>query len=72
MTTIILSREKTRQKMVAIRRKYGYTSAIGYRCSNIIKLTMEPILPMALIERQMADLQRLLRQPVVDEASTET
>jgi hypothetical protein len=53
--------EQTRRDLMAIRVKHGADSPIGHRVSNIIELMQEPKPPTRLIERQMADLQRLLR-----------
>lgn len=51
-----------RRSLIALRRKHGPTSAIGYRCSNILELIQVPELPKALLARQTADLQRLLSE----------
>lgn len=52
--------ENTRRDLTALRVKHGADGAIGARCSNLIELIQEPKPLVRLIERQMADLQRLL------------
>lgn len=52
--------EQTRRDLIVMRNKHGATSPIGCRCSNIIELIQVPELPRLQLERQMADLQRLL------------
>ena len=54
------SMEETRRHLIALREKHGATSAIGFRCSNIVELIQTPELPALLIRKQMADLQSLL------------
>ncbi len=53
--------ERTRRDLIVMRNKHGATSAIGLRCSNIVELIQVPELPKGMLERQMADLQRLLQ-----------
>jgi hypothetical protein len=52
--------EDVRRDLIALRVKYGATSPIGCRCSNIVELIQVPEVPKFQLERQMADLQRLL------------
>lgn len=52
--------EDLRRDLIALRVKHGATSPIGCRCSNIIELLQAPEVPKVFLERQMADLQRLL------------
>jgi hypothetical protein len=52
--------EDVRRHLIALRVKHGATSPIGCRCSNIIELIQAPEVPKVFLERQMADLQRLL------------
>lgn len=52
--------DRTRRDLIVMRNKHGATSAIGSRCSNIVELIQVPELPKFQLERQMADLQRLL------------
>lgn len=52
--------EDVRRGLIALRLKHGATSPIGCRCSNIVELIQVPEVPKFQIERQMADLQRLL------------
>lgn len=57
-----MTMEETRRGLIALRRKHGAKSPIGYRCSNILELIQVPELPKALLARQTADLQRLLSE----------
>lgn len=52
--------ENTRRELIALRVKYGADSPVGHRTSNIIELMKQPVPPVALIQRQMAELKRLL------------
>jgi hypothetical protein len=52
--------EDVRRHLIALRVKHGATSPIGCRCSNIVELIQMPEVPRFQLERQMADLQRLL------------
>lgn len=52
--------EDVRRHLIALRVKHGATSPIGCRCSNIVELIQVPEVPRFQLERQMADLQRLL------------
>jgi hypothetical protein len=52
--------EDVRRHLIALRVKHGATSPIGRRCSNIVELIQLPEVPRFQIDRQMADLQRLL------------
>ena len=54
---------QTRRELIVMRNKHGATRAIGLRCSNLIELIQVPELPKGMLERQMADLQRLLVSP---------
>ena len=54
------SRDVLRRELILMRNKHGATSPIGARCSNIVELIQVPEVPKFQIERQMADLQRLL------------
>lgn len=51
---------QTRRDLIVMRNKHGATSPIGCRCSNIVELIQVPEVPKFQLERQMADLQRLL------------
>jgi hypothetical protein len=53
--------EQTRRDLIVMRAKHGATSPIGCRCSNIVELIQVPEVPKFQLERQMADLQRLLQ-----------
>lgn len=53
--------EDARRRLILLRNKHGATSAIGSRCSNIVELIQVPEVPKFQLERQMADLQRLLQ-----------
>jgi hypothetical protein len=53
--------EDARRDLIVMRDAYGADSPIGHRCSNIVELIQAPELPSFLIQRQMADLQRLLQ-----------
>jgi hypothetical protein len=57
--TVVLP-EDVRRDLIALRVKHGPLSAIGCRCSNIVELIQLPEVPKFQLERQMADLQRLL------------
>lgn len=59
--TRLSSRDVLRRDLIVMRNKHGATSAIGSRRSNIVELIQVPELPKFQLERQMADLQRLLR-----------
>ena len=63
--------EQTRRDLIVMRVKHGATSPIGCRCSNIIELIQAPEVPKVFLERQMADLQRLLAatEPAASRAS---
>lgn len=50
----------TIRDLIVMRNKHGALSAIGSRCSNIVELIQLPEIPRFQLERQMADLQRLL------------
>jgi hypothetical protein len=52
--------EATRRDLIAIRVAHGADNPIGHRCSNIVELLQMPEVPKFQLERQMADLQRLL------------
>jgi hypothetical protein len=52
--------EDVRRHLIALRVKHGATSPIGCRCSNIVELIQVPEVPRVQLDRQMADLQRLL------------
>jgi hypothetical protein len=52
--------EDLRRDLIALRVKHGAASPVGCRCSNIIELIQAPEVPRVFLERQMADLQRLL------------
>lgn len=52
--------EEVRRSLIALRVKHGATSPIGFRCSNIVELIQVPEVPRVQLDRQMADLQRLL------------
>lgn len=54
------SRDVLRRELILVRNKHGATSPIGCRCSNIVELIQMPEVPRFQLERQMADLQRLL------------
>lgn len=54
------SRDVLRRELILMRNKHGATSAVGSRCSNIVELIQVPEVPKFQLERQMADLQRLL------------
>jgi hypothetical protein len=51
---------RTRRDLIVMRAKHGATSPIGCRCSNIVELIQVPEVPRFQLDRQMADLQRLL------------
>jgi hypothetical protein len=53
--------EQTRRKLIALREKHGADSPIGHRCSNIVELIQIPNPSAELVQRQISDLQRLLR-----------
>lgn len=53
--------EDVRRDLIALRLKHGATSPIGCRCSNIVELIQMPEVPRFQLDKQMADLQRLLR-----------
>ena len=55
------SRDVLRRELILMRNKHGAASPIGARCSNIVELIQAPELPTLQLERQMADLQRLLQ-----------
>jgi hypothetical protein len=59
--TKVTNFDDTRRDLIALRVKHGATSAIGCRCSNIVELIQVPEVPKFQLERQMADLQRLLQ-----------
>ena len=63
--------EQVRRDLIALRVKHGATSPIGCMCSNIIELIQAPEVPKVFLERQMADLQRLLAatEPAASRAS---
>jgi hypothetical protein len=52
--------EQTRRDLIVMRNKHGARSPIGCRCSNIVELIQVPEVPRFQIDRQVADLQRLL------------
>lgn len=52
--------EQTRRELIALRTKYGATSPIGHRCSNIIELLQAETASADIIQRQVSDLQRLV------------
>lgn len=54
----VLSR--TRRDLIVMRDAHGADSAVGHRCSNLVELIQVPEVPKFQLERQMADLQRLL------------
>jgi hypothetical protein len=58
--TVVLP-EDIRRHLIALRVKHGATSPVGCRCSNIVELIQIPEVPRFQLERQMADLQRLLQ-----------
>ena len=51
---------QTYRDLMALRVKHGAGTPIGHRCSNIVELIQAPEVPKFQLERQMADLQRLL------------
>lgn len=63
--------KQIRRDLFALRKKHGADSAIGHRCSNVLE-QLENLAKetdrdarrrlAAKIERQMADLEKLLRQ----------
>ena len=53
--------DQTRRDLIVMREAHGADSPIGHRCSNIVELIQVPEVPKFQLERQMADLQRLLR-----------
>jgi hypothetical protein len=58
--TKVTNFDDTRRHLIALRVKHGATSPIGCRCSNIVELIQVPEVPRFQLDRQMADLQRLL------------
>jgi hypothetical protein len=54
---------QTYRDLMALRVKHGAGTPIGYRCSNIMELIQVPEAPRAFVNRQMADLHRLLNDP---------
>jgi hypothetical protein len=58
--TKVTNFDDTRRDLIALRVKHGATSPIGCRCSNIVELIQVPEVPRVQLDRQMADLQRLL------------
>lgn len=51
----------TRRGLIALRNAHGADTPIGHRCSNLVELLQMPELATGLIQRQMADLERLRR-----------
>lgn len=51
----------TRRCLIALRNAHGADTPIGHRCSNLVELLQMPELATGLIQRQMADLERLRR-----------
>jgi hypothetical protein len=54
------SRDVLRRDLIVMREAHGANSAVGHRCSNLVELIQMPEIPTFQIERQTADLQRLL------------
>ena len=52
--------ENTRRDLIALRVAHGADTPIGHRCSNIVELIQVPEVPRFQLDRQMADLHRLL------------
>jgi hypothetical protein len=59
--SVTISLPATVRDLVKLRDKYGATSAIGYRCTNILELLKYRGVEGGLT-RQMNDLKRLLGQ----------
>lgn len=53
--------DQTRRNLIALRVKHGAGTPIGHRCSNLIELLQVPEIPSWMIVRQMADLEREMR-----------
>ena len=52
--------EETRRALIAVRIKHGANTPIGHRCSNIVEM-LESAAPPAMIAKQMASLEQLLK-----------
>ena len=53
--------ENTRRDLMALRVAHGADTAIGHHASNIVELIQMPNPPALQLKRQMAGLQRAMR-----------